>query len=214
MVGWPICNRTQNFSDEEIEEIIRSRLVPYLEEFCKMRKFALVELPGFGGRIVKFTVYATDSRKPEDASFVVEDEAETRATSSLVFVSGYYFHEASQYSENFTGKGETIADALYDWRQKANKGEIEINSRGDIEFPGNPAFYLYYQPRKGGWQPAGDDKDLKYADRVFLGSMPRRWERAWDEFCKTRPKFAKRRKQDEALIHIVIPQSTGPQIQL
>ncbi|MEI8310123.1 MAG: hypothetical protein WCH98_05145 [Verrucomicrobiota bacterium] len=158
---------------------------------------------------VKISVYAWTNNmlrivldlpegQKKDITYQLDDKWTDKVpdTSSLVSLTADYFHPASNYREEFTAKGETMDAALTAWHEKVNKRVIEVDADGAFVFPGI-VFRLHYRPLDGGWQQPQMTGQLQLAPVVYLGSMPPRWRRAWDDFCGKNTRYIWK-PQDEA----------------
>jgi len=207
---------TESILDQTVERCVRTHVVSqHLGSFYRDMRGRVKVSVYAGFNYMLHIAFDLPEDQNKDVSCQLDESWATEVpdSTSLVSLTADYFHPASNYREEFTAEGETMDDALTAWHKKVNKRQISINYRGDITFP-DITFYLYYRVNDGGWQPIINGAKEQTLPPVFLGSMPPRWRRAWDDFCGKYPKFLKGKERDEALHAIILPGCTGPLLEI
>ena len=189
---------TESILAETVERCVKTHVESHLGSFCRdMRGRVEVSVyAGYNNYMLRIVLDLPVGQKKNISCQLDEKRvAKEPDTSSLVSLTADYFHPASNYREEFTAKGKTMDAALTAWHEKVNKREIEVDDDGTFVFPGIE-FRLRYRPEDGGWQQQMNGQ-LQLAPVVYLGSMPLRWRRAWDDFYGKNPRYIWK-PQDEA----------------
>jgi hypothetical protein len=189
---------TESILAETVKRCVKTHVESHLRSFCRdMRGRVKVSVyPGHNNYMLRIVLDLPEGKKKDISCQLYEKRiAKVPDTSSLVSLKADYFHPASNYREEFRAKGKTMDAALTAWHEKVNKRVIEVDADGTFVFPGIE-FRLRYRPEDGGWQQQMNGQ-LQLAPVVYLGSMPPRWRRAWDDFCGKNPRYIWK-PQDEA----------------
>ena len=190
---------TESILAETVKRCVKTHVESHLRSFCRdMRGRVKVSVyPGHNNYMLRIVLDLPEGKKKDIGCQLYEKRiAKVPDTSSLVSLKADYFHPASNYREEFRAKGKTMDAALTAWHEKVNKRKIEVDDHGTFVFPGS-VFRLHYRPLGGGWQQPQMTEQLQLAPVVYLGSMPPRWRRAWDDFCGENTRYIWK-PQDEA----------------